>query len=491
METYISQQKKQLLDSLENQVRFSQLVAVIVGEIGIGKTFLIQQLQQRLEDEISIASIDASLAMTEDQLEKTISLQLGLHWQESEVSLEQQVQNDLQQKVLISIDDAQLLSASCLDFILQLNQKQLQLQESVLFILLSGDISLPSLINETSTFKQHQEMCVVFQIEPIQQHETKAMVTDLCQHRSEWLDDLYEDKKLIYFWQLSNGNPAELNYHLSRWLEENSKSEIVEIKTDEKTSYVRSVFYVVIAGALVATLFYQSDINHWIASGNEGDHVIDKKSIEVEQRLSSNDSSMVNNKIVSNVNPTNKEPQVETDTTIDEYQPPKSSLEPETDVSEIGEDNTKSTAVENTVSEDHAKNEKTTTELAEELPPAKGKNLTNLVGTDTSSNLSTDEESLLKLDGRLFVLQWVGLSSMQAAEDYRNNHPLTHKMVIYRRDNGSQLLYLVISDQFLSRMLGDVAKAEYKKRGYPGKPWVKSVAAVKKEIEALSDLSTR
>ena len=85
----------------------------------------------------------------------------------------------------------------------------------------------------------------------------------------------------------------------------------------------------------------------------------------------------------------------------------------------------------------------------------------------------------------------MGLSKAQAAGEYKINHPLANKMTIYRRTTNGQLLYLVISDQFLSRMLADVAKAEYKKRGYPGSPWVKSMASVKKEIVTYRNSGVR
>ena len=497
MENYISQQKQQLLDSLENQARFSQLVAVVVGEKGTGKSFLIQQLQQRLEEDLAIARVDASLAMTEDQLEKTISLQLGLNWQESEISLEQRIQNDLQQKVLITIDDAQLLSSSCLDFILQLNQNQLQ--ESVLFILLTGDASLPSMINETNTFKQHQEMCVVFQIEPIQQHETKAMVADLCRHRPEWLDDLYEEKKLVYFWQLSKGNPAELNYHLSRWLEENTGAEtkIVEIAGDEKTSYLKSILYVLIAGTLIGTLFFQDEVNRWIAAGSANSKAIEKKPKEQVEKLSSDISSSNQDKTVKTDTarqPVDTKQQPITNEAADnnrQQDPLIQSQKIEVEKNVSGNSKLPENDIAQNVSDEKRqtkdKTEKTVTKQPEIAPPIVKQESKGIIDFDITTNLTAGEASLLKLDDKLFVLQWMGLSKAQAVEDYKKNHPLVNKMTIYRRANSGQVLYLVISDQFLSRIQADVAKAEYNRRGYPGKPWVKTMAAVKKEVEAFRD----
>ncbi len=505
METYISQQKNQLLDSLENQARFSQLVAVVVGEKGIGKSFLIEQLHQRLEGEFVIARIDASLAMAEDQLEKTISLQLGLNWQESEVHLEQRIKNELQQKVLISIDDAQLLSASCLDFVLQLNQNQLQLQEPVLFILLAGGSSLPGLINETSTFKQHQEMCVVFQIEPIPQHETQAMVIDFCRHQKNWSDETYDDKKLNYFWQLSKGNPAELFYHISRWLEENTETEIVEIREDEKTSYLRSFLYILVVVGLVGTLFFQNNINQWIAGDPQKDLAVVESLPSQDERLSVEEAPRVKNKVekvnneewVANASLHSSTNESANNILKEEV---SNQSKPQIETEKIGEkmvEKNQTSAKEITNKNISVKEPplvKNTKKAAPEKdrsePPAKI-NESKIQDSQNTLHLSRDEISLLKQDDRLYVLQWMGLSKAQAAKEYKTNHPLTNKMTIYRRANNGQLLYLVISDQLLSKELADAAKKEYKKRGYSGKPWVKSMAAVKKEITDFRDSGIR
>jgi len=260
VEHYVSQQKKQLLDSLENQVRFSRLVAVIVGDRGVGKSFLLMELQARLEQEVLIARVDASLAMAEDQLKKTISLQLGLSWQDSDTPLEQQIKNNLSQKVLIAIDNAHRLSSSCQNYVLELNQNQLGFSESVIFILLAGDNSLPSMISETETHAQHQDMCVVFQVEPILENETQPLIAAFGHSATTALDGLYDEKKIRYFWQLSKGNPAELNYHVSRWVAEHSPAQSIELTQETSSSYGRSILYVIIAITLMVVLMNKSTL---------------------------------------------------------------------------------------------------------------------------------------------------------------------------------------------------------------------------------------
>ncbi len=490
VETYISQQKNQLLDSLENQVRFSQLVAVVIGEKGIGKSFLINQLQRRLKNDVLAAKIDASLAMTEDQLEKTISLQLGLSWQESDSNLEQRIQNDLAQKVFITIDDAHLLSSSCLDYILQLNQNQLHLQESVLFILLTGDASLPGMINETNTFSQHQEMCVVFQIETIQQSETKSLVANFANIDNDQLDEFYDEKKLHYFWQLSKGNPAELNYHLSRWLEENAPVEIIEVIKEEKASYVKSAFYVLIVIALSSMLIFQDKVNSLFASdpeevaqpNNDVNPLAADKLSDEEESLTKgqiNRKKPVKDPLESSEN---QEPKIPEDNG-QESDSKKNELNPSSNAQTTNPE----IKIEQEKDSQNAKSSDGKEKLANPTPKDPANLQTTAINSGNGSRLTVDETFLLNQNSKLFVLQWVGLSQQQAVEIYKNQHPLKNKILVYRRAKGKQVLYLAISDQFLNRLQADNAKAEYKKRGYQGTPWVKSMDAVQQELRGFQD----
>lgn len=487
VDTYISQQKKQLLDSLENQVRFSQLVAVIVGEKGIGKSFLLNQLQSRLDEEVAIATIDASLAMNESQLEKTISLQLGLSWQSSELSLEQKIKNDLTQKVLITIDNAHLLSKSCIDFILKLNQSQLAFQESVLFILLVGKNSLPNIISKTDTYIQHQDMCVVFQIEAIKKNEIQSIVESFGHFNVDITNELHKDKKLDYFWQLSKGNPAELNYHLSRWLEEHSSKKVVEITDKEPSSHLKSIVYAVIAVALIAVLFFQNEINSWISADQSvnTDDEKNRNNIEDKDEVLSTDSNTSNKKkIVEDISKQVSTKQYEPQEITQKKAIP---IESKSQVSDTRK-NKKETKLKD-VEVSSIAEPKGEDDLSEKTRTVEKASIKKVNIDDTPKVASTlDEQSLLSKNSSYFALQWVGLSQLKAALEYKNKHPLSADMRIYRRVNGDKALFLIVSDYYPTRAEADLGKNDYLKRGYTGKPWVKSIAAIQSEIKAFQSL---
>ncbi|MGB0494767.1 MAG: AAA family ATPase [Kangiellaceae bacterium] len=493
MENYISLQKSQLLDSLENQVRFSQLVAVLVGEKGIGKSFTLDQLQERLANEVHIAQIDAAMEIEETQLQKVICLQLGLPSgpQDNFEYIEQSIRTNLRKKALISIDNAHLLSNKSLNSLLGLNQNQINHQESVLFLLLSGDESLPKNISFTNTFKKHQEMCVVFQLEAIEKSEVAPMVSSLSHLSLDEVEEAYGTKQLDYFWQLSKGIPAELEYQVSRW-----QSDLVEEKVDlqqtevAETSYWKSLVYLVLGVTFASILFYQDEINQLITPDEISDHKVDSESL----------------------NPTAREVKKETlnTGTIEKRKTKQANQNTgEHLVKKEGIEENINTLREATVEREDSQSRKSTGQIIKK-PKKKEKVVeqkvsdhvpsvadlkvepTKVVNSETTKqpdikrvSLSIDEELLLEQPNSYFSLQWVGVSQLEKAQDYRTAHPLKDKMYIYRRRQASGYLYLVVSDLFVGRIEANEAKERYKNLKYKGNPWIKSIAAIKTEISNL------
>ncbi len=523
MENYISLQKSQLLDSLENQVRFSQLVAVLVGEKGIGKSYTLEQLQKRLDDEVCIAHIDASIEIQEDQLHKVICLQLGLPSEqinnaeqsdsveqfdcvEQSEHIEKSIRTHLRKKALINIDNAHHLSNESLDSLLQLNQSQINHQESVLFLLLAGDESLPKKISFTNTFKNHQEMCVVFQLEAIEKSEVGSLVAAISHLSLDEVEETYGAKQLEYFWQLSKGIPAELEYQVSRW-----KSEMPEepINTDEtakeNTSYWRGIIYLILGIIFVSILFYQEEINQIIMPDNKANGgLVNTGEIRLD---SGNKSKKTMTKGIINTESINKIPDSEGHTNKGKIDKDKESESRDVSTTENIMTSNASTDEKERFTKEPTKDEQTkktnpatniqsSTEIKEknELEKApvieKTKTKSKIIKIESGneerskSSLSKDEQFLLEQPGAYLTLQWVGVSQLENAQAFRSNHPLKAKMYIYKRKQPSgSYLYLVISDLFSQRSEASVAREKYQKLNYQGTPWIKSLSAIQNEIK--------
>jgi len=504
MENYISLQKSQLLDSLENQVRFSQLVAVLVGEKGIGKSYTLEQLQKRLDDEICIAHIDASMEIQEDQLQKVICLQLGLpseltnniEQSDNVQHIEKSIRTHLRKKALISIDNAHLLSNESLDNLLQLNQSQINHQESVLFLLLAGDESLPKNISFTNTFKNHQEMCVVFQLEAIEKSEVGSLVAAISNLSLEEVEERYGAKQLEYFWQLSKGIPAEVEYQVSRWKSETSEEAInIDEIVEENTSYWRGIIYLVLGILFVSILFYQDEINQLIMPENiakDGVVNIDKNRLDQGNKTKKTiNKGLINKKQASKDSIKKYRPIIET---------PNVANVLELDLGENKKDNLKKKIIDNRDDTSNAstqynaeiirkdelqKNAKSKPAVTKVESPTE-KSRQEIIVPITKLSLSKDELFLLEQPSAHLSLQWVGVSQLENAEVFRSNHPLKANMYIYRRKQANKnYLYLVVSDLFSKRSDASSARKEYEKLNYQGSPWIKSLSAIQGEIKSL------
>ncbi len=490
MDTYVSQQKNQLLDSLENQVHFSQLVAVIVGAKGVGKSFLLDQLQLRIEKDVAVARIDASLAMTVKQLGQAISLQLGLSWDDAQISLEKRVENELEHKAFIAIDDAHLLSEDCLNYILKLNQNQLKLSEAVMFIMLVGDELLPNMIENTSVFSLHQEMCVVLKVEPYQQNETRSLIVSCGHCDLDHLDELFDEKQLKLFWQYSQGYPGELDYQVSRWLQETNPIKQVELEAPAKGSMAKSFFYVILVVILSSVLVYQDEINQWISQSSE-------------QTLAAEDNAKLKQKAKTmkkdDLSPSSNQQASNNQASAQQQTGDQVTQETETHRLEQRNQSQERSANQSSRPEKQAIADKGTTDKSEEpakntlaepaqLPQVTPSETETVKPVAKSLQPSIDETWLLDQSPSSFSLQWVGLSQRQSAEEFITSHPLASEMKLYRRMTNGKPLFLVVSGSYASRELASNAIKGYKQRGFSGSPWAKSMAAIQREIKAFQSL---
>ncbi|TQV88951.1 AAA family ATPase [Aliikangiella coralliicola] len=502
--SYVTIHKSQLLDSLENQILYADLACVIIGQKGIGKSFFLEQIHSRVSGQVSLSQIEAESVMTQAQLEKSISLQLGLSWQESEESLLDKIAASLEQRVLLTIDNAHLLDQSCLDFLMGLATRQLAAKQTLLYMVLTGESDLAEKLNDTPSLKYDPNICVVFELKPIEEQETKFLIAQFQSIDPGTAEALYDEQKLQYFWQLSKGIPGDLKYQLTRWLEQTEVKTKPEKELSSIKKYSLSAVYVVLAVTLVFALIYQDEINQMITPDTANQKTASSKS---EQALNSNSKEPQSDKEYGGIEQaaTNKSESQQgdlADSTEDKSQNRKSKLpteeegllrnpdpkqEPakETESGEIA----KKTSVVNTT-KIGSKDESSGTDTSKsEVSQNKSENQAGVAEVEKkkslpASSISDDERKLMGMDDARFTLQWIGVSKLEAAENFRQQHPLKESMLIFRRNQSTGILYLIVSGQFNSRIDADNAKAVYLKRGYSGKPWVKSLKAVKQEIAA-------
>ncbi len=495
--SYITSHKQQLLDSIENQVLYANIGCVLVGSEGIGKSFTLEQIRSRVRSEVFTSEIIAEPVMTQAQIEKTMCLQLGLSWQDSDSNITQKISENSERRTLLTIDDAHLLSPACLEFIVSLINEQVSKKDCTLFVILAGDVSLAKNLNETPSLRANPNLCALFELEPFDKQETTSLVADFQNTDEATVEAIYDKQKLEYFWQLSDGIPGKLEYQIRRWLEQEDSSDGSSPRSN--FGYLSAVGYGVVAVLLIVALLYQKQINNLISP--------EKQPIVANTQLAKNKFKAVQNndaedsKKVLVKKPGESKSELKTKTVVAENKVNGSKS--------IAND--KSVDSKKTVHAQEAKAEVSNAEVskAKELENAnvevkselgsRNKDVSNVglknemkdtsdadrnkSSSNDSSELSEDERYLLSLKGETFTLQWIGVSEYKSAVGFKNKHPLSNQMKIFKRRSSEKTLYLVVSGSFNSKLDASNARLIYQQRNYPGKPWIKSLAAIQKEIK--------
>ena len=504
--TYVSIQKSQLLDSMENQALYADLCSVVISPSGLGKSFFIEQLAIRLDGQLNLSQIIATPEMTVDQLEKTVSLQLGLSWRQSDDLIERATER-FDRRSLVTIDDAHLLTNNCLDYLMTLVANQLAARETKVFLVLAGDARLAKKLNQTEALIDNPNICVVFELQPIEQQETKHLVAHFQSIDVGTAEALYDEQKLDYFWQLSRGNPADLEYQLNRWLTESVVKKDAPQSLPASRKYGLAFLYSLIAVALILTLVFQSDINQLIdsAENNNSPAAIEPVKTFAEptegtslpstsKKLRLDQEPITINAPDQNVKQAAERSQSVQDQVLTERDSRHADTSSEPAPSSLAlEEETPNPVSSKTDSSTRSIDEKAQTSSKVSIPKkqaAKDLAARKDRGADNKNFILTeDEQALMNYADNQYTLQWLGVSSLASAQKFRDEHPLKSQMLVFRRKQSGKILYLLVSGQFNSRDDADHSRVVYQDRGYPGTPWTKSLAAVKKEIMSLEGVN--
>lgn len=506
--SYISLHKSHLLDSLENQVLYADLCSVIVGEKGIGKSYFLNQLTLRLDRQVYLSQIEAVSDLTVEQLEKSISLQLGLSWQ-GDTDLVNSVKERFDKRALVTIDDAHLLSSTCLEFLMLLVSEQLAAKDTHLFIVLAGSAELAKKLSHTSALANNPNICVVFELETIQKSEVKHLIAEFQEIDVGTVQALYDEQKLDYFWQLSDGIPAKVEYQLKRWLNETSLKTEPAPTSSKTKNYLLAVAYSLIAVLLISVLIFQEELNQLVAEkpaplveddsklGDTQDNLLVKSTEQLAE------TQLVDEVVAEEPHSDKlKAGELNVDTSVqqpqnDSFAAPPADSQTQIEVvaesrDEIGElikslpseqQSLATTTKSNKPSVQEIEKGPTPLVAQSELTDQPKSTLGNQP-TQSKKLLTQDEKFLMAFQDSQYTLQWVGVSSVESANKFRESHPLKEQMYVFRRKQAQGVLYLVVSGQFNSRDDAEHTRIIYQQRNYSGKPWIKSAKAVKTDISS-------
>lgn len=178
---YLSRQHARAMAYMKYTMANHEGFAVISGEIGSGKTTLVQKFLEEIHDDVVVVRINQSLLNAIEFLQ-TVACGLGIDSPKSDkVGLQREIRHELarirenEQNVLLLVDDAQNLGDPVLEEIRLLSDSENE-QGSTLSVILVGQPELEQRLKQPSLRQLDQRIRLRFKLGPLSEEETDLYI---------------------------------------------------------------------------------------------------------------------------------------------------------------------------------------------------------------------------------------------------------------------------------------------------------------------------
>jgi DamX protein len=230
---------EQLIDTTKHHLQFSELLLIIEGDIGSGKTTLFRQLLQNKIDNLFLISVSAVATSTLAQIQQTISIHLKEQNNTDHLDDKLQHLQMFDQTPVLIIDDAHVLTDTTLQELLRY-QKYLHTEKKVqLKILLLANKDMAATIEVISDI-QHNQLYVQ-QLPAYTDRQTHALLLQRLSAAGYQGKDYFSSANL----QQTNGTPLQIMLQAITLLEKAARK-------PARISFSRPRPAVLFAGLLIA-----------------------------------------------------------------------------------------------------------------------------------------------------------------------------------------------------------------------------------------------
>lgn len=254
---YMGGDRRSVLDEVAHLCQFNNNLVAVLGEAGVGKTALVQQVLIELQDTAQCCLIQSSVMATIEDVFQQLSSHLGVYI-EPESSIEQMLMavaqykpSGLQQRVVVVVDDAHHLNDLVLSALIRLLQEQ---SGYYLHVLLVGDSSLLLRLDQLDKgdILAYDIPLCPFTIEELEQYLTFKLSVVGYQGA-----ELFDVDAVQAIWRDTRGIPASANRAARQMLLNHNLTE-----DDDRTLGLpiwHMAMVVVLLAALIMAIFYVGD----------------------------------------------------------------------------------------------------------------------------------------------------------------------------------------------------------------------------------------
>ena len=215
---YLNEGYREILASLVYGIRERRGFVVLVGEVGTGKTTLINAALDRLDQHTKVAHL-FNTDVTFEQLLVMALVELGaakpgetLTKPESLMRLNDFATQELAKggNVLLIVDEAQNLDRDALESLRLLSNLETR-KHKLIQIVLAGQPELEAKLNDPSLRQLAQRISITRRIAPLNEKEAYEYIDDRLILANYKGPTLFTDEALRLIWEYSGGVPRKIN----------------------------------------------------------------------------------------------------------------------------------------------------------------------------------------------------------------------------------------------------------------------------------------
>jgi len=241
---YADQNRSQILESTEHLIEYSSNFQVIIGEPGVGKSYLLETLANRIDNNWRVAKVNHS-EQNAEQYDTLSLIQAILNafgaidgsYSDLLEALETQLAeiNQLGFKPVLMVDNAQVLSIDSLRFLIQLSQQK-QNEEPYINIVLFATDEITELL-QSSELRDYREFIHIATLSLFD----KEGVSGYLRHKMAVVgfdrESPFTPRIIDSIFDNSRGLPEKINFFADKFLASSGKAEnyIDPTSTDQKT----------------------------------------------------------------------------------------------------------------------------------------------------------------------------------------------------------------------------------------------------------------
>ena len=213
---YLSKQHARAKAYMESTIWFTDGFVVITGEIGAGKTTLIETFLRELQPEVVVAQINQT-QLTPTEFLQTVLVQFGFEpfdMKKPEVlaTLNQFLieQHNSGRKVLLVVDEAQNLSYRVLEEVRMLSGVETA-KEKTLRIILAGQPELNDKLNSQELVQLTQRVRLRFHLSALSKEETAAYIDHRLEVAGSQGRKIFDEDTYATIYRYTGGTPRLVN----------------------------------------------------------------------------------------------------------------------------------------------------------------------------------------------------------------------------------------------------------------------------------------